>query len=59
MILDLVYTFCRVVYLSRSLVLYLGSQNEDLNESYLAELIHDEGIHIFDYLIPEEDSYFN
>jgi HD-like signal output (HDOD) protein len=40
------------------LILYLGSQNEDLDASYLVGLMHDVGIHVFDYLIPEEYSYF-
>ena len=47
-----------VVYLSRSWAFHLGSQKEDLDESYLAGIIHDVGILIFDYLISEECSNF-
>jgi HD-like signal output (HDOD) protein len=47
-----------VAYLSRSLAIHLGSQKEDLDASYLAGLMHDVGILVFDYLIPEEYSSF-
>ena len=40
------------------MAIHLGSQKEGLDESYLAGLIHDVGILIFDYLSSEECSSF-
>jgi len=47
-----------VAYLSRALAIHMGSSKEDLDASYLAGLMHDVGILVFDYLIPEEYSNF-
>ena len=47
-----------VAYLSRSLAIHIGSAKEDLEASYLAGLMHDVGILVFDYLIPEEYEEF-
>ncbi|MEK9628684.1 MAG: HDOD domain-containing protein [Nitrospinota bacterium] len=47
-----------VAYLSRALAIHLGSPKEDLDASYLAGLMHDVGVLVFDYLIPEEYSSF-
>lgn len=47
-----------VAYLSRALAVHLGASKEDLDASYLAGLMHDVGILVFDYLIPEEYSSF-
>ncbi len=47
-----------VAYISRSLAIYMGSSKEDLDASYLAGLMHDVGILVFDYLIPDEYAEF-
>ncbi|MBT5469770.1 MAG: HDOD domain-containing protein [Nitrospina sp.] len=47
-----------VAYLSRSLAIHQGSSKEDLDASYLAGLMHDVGVLVFDYLIPEEYAEF-
>jgi HD-like signal output (HDOD) protein len=47
-----------VACLSRSLVLHSGGSKEDLEASYLAGLMHDVGILVFDYLIPDEYGEF-
>jgi hypothetical protein len=44
--------------IERSLALYIGSQKEDLDASYLAGFLRDVEILVFDYLIPEEYSMF-
>ncbi len=43
-----------VACLSKTLVLHFGGSREDLEASYLAGLMHDVGILVFDYLIPDE-----
>jgi HD-like signal output (HDOD) protein len=47
-----------VACLSRSLVLHIGGSKEDLEASYLAGLMHDVGILVFDFLIPDEYGAF-
>jgi len=47
-----------VAYLSRTLVLHVGGGKEDVEASYLAGLMHDVGILVFDYLIPDEYGKF-
>jgi HD-like signal output (HDOD) protein len=47
-----------VACLSKALVLHLGGNKEDLEASYLAGLMHDVGILVFDYLIPDEYGAF-
>ncbi len=43
-----------VAYLSKALVLHGGGSKEELEASYLSGLMHDVGILVFDYLIPDE-----
>ncbi len=43
-----------VACLSKALVSHFGGNKEDLEASYLAGLMHDVGILVFDYLIPDE-----
>jgi len=43
-----------VAYLSKALVLNGGGSKEELEASYLSGLMHDVGILVFDYLIPDE-----
>ena len=43
-----------VAYLSRTLTMHLGGSKEDIETSYLSGLMHDVGILVFDYLIPDE-----
>jgi HD-like signal output (HDOD) protein len=47
-----------VACLSKTLVLHAGGKKEDLEASYLAGLMHDVGILVFDYLIPDEYGAF-
>jgi len=47
-----------VAYLSRALVLHAGGNKEELEASYLSGLMHDVGILVFDYLIPDEYQAF-
>lgn len=47
-----------VAYLSRTLVLHAGGDKEALEISYLSGLMHDVGILVFDYLIPNEYGAF-
>jgi HD-like signal output (HDOD) protein len=47
-----------VACLSKALVLHSGGSKEDLEASYLAGLMHDVGILVFDYLIPDEYGAF-
>lgn len=47
-----------VAYLSRSLVSHDRGSKEDLEASYLSGLMHDVGILVFDYLIPDEYQAF-
>ena len=47
-----------VAYLSRTLVIHVGGSKEDVEASYLAGLMHDVGILVFDYLIPDEYGTF-
>jgi len=47
-----------VAFLSRALVLHGGGSKEELEASYLSGLMHDVGILVFDYLIPEEYEAF-
>ena len=47
-----------VAYLSKALVLNAGGSKEELESSYLSGLMHDVGILVFDYLIPDEYEAF-
>jgi HD-like signal output (HDOD) protein len=47
-----------VAYLSRTLALHAGGSKEELEASYLSGLMHDVGILVFDYLIPNEYEAF-
>ena len=47
-----------VAYLSRSLAVHMNSPKEDLEVSYLSGLMHDVGILVFDYLVPDDYSEF-
>ena len=47
-----------VAYLSRTLVIHVGGSKEDVEASYLAGLMYDVGILVFDYLIPDEYGTF-
>lgn len=47
-----------VAYISKDLAAYSGASKENLEASYLAGLMHDIGILVFDYLIPEEYAGF-
>ncbi len=47
-----------VAYLSRSLAIHISSSKEDIEASYLSGLMHDVGILVFDYLIPDEYGKF-
>jgi HD-like signal output (HDOD) protein len=47
-----------VACLSRTLVMHSGGSKEDLEASYLAGLMHDVGILVFDYLIPDDYGAF-
>jgi HD-like signal output (HDOD) protein len=47
-----------VACLSKTLVSHSGGSKEDLEASYLAGLMHDVGILVFDYLIPDEYGAF-
>ena len=47
-----------VACLSRTLVLHSGGSKDDLEASYLAGLMHDVGILVFDFLIPDEYGVF-
>ena len=44
--------------MSRTLVIHVGGSKEDVEASYLAGLMHDVGILVFDYLIPDEYGTF-
>ena len=47
-----------VAYLSKALVLHGGGSKEEIEASYLSGLMHDVGILVFDYLIPDEYGAF-
>ncbi len=47
-----------VACLSRLLLVHVGGSKEDVEASYLAGLMHDVGILVFDYLIPDEYGAF-
>ena len=47
-----------VACLSKALVSHMGGSKEDVEASYLAGLMHDVGIVVFDYLIPDEYGVF-
>ena len=47
-----------VAYLSKALISHVGGSKENVEASYLAGLMHDVGILVFDYLTPDEYGAF-